>query len=72
MSQEKFYKCDKCGKHLTFEQESNGAIAISAGSTCASLCEDCQRTTTVFEAKGLAKRVLAEAQQIANPRAVAR
>ncbi len=55
-----YYECDKCGRRLTKQREDDGAIAITRGSTVASLCMDCQKTTTVFESKEIARRVLAE------------
>jgi hypothetical protein len=46
-----YYECDKCSQHLTKEQEDDGAIALRTGATNGSLCLNCQKTTTVFEAK---------------------
>ena len=65
MGRVEYYECDKCSQRLTLEQESDGAIAINTGATCASLCLNCQKTTTVFESKEIArKRVKAYEEQL--------
>lgn len=56
MGQVSYYECDRCGQKLDKEQESGGAISISAGSTVASLCTNCQMTTTVFDSKIAGKK----------------
>lgn len=58
MGQVSYYECDKCGQKLDKERESSGAISISAGSTVASLCTNCQMTTTVFDSKLLARKLV--------------
>lgn len=53
-----YYECDKCSQRLTKEQEDDGAIAIRTASTSGSLCLNCQKSTTVFEAKELIRKIL--------------
>jgi hypothetical protein len=62
MSRVSYYECDKCSQCLTTEQESDGAIALSSGCTVASLCLNCQKTTTVFESKEIARKTLDKAR----------
>jgi len=68
MGQVSYYECDKCGQRLTREQESEGAISISAGSTVGSLCLNCQQTTTVLESKDIMRKLRAATSAISRPR----
>lgn len=67
MSRVEYYECDKCGQRLTLEQESDGAISLSTGSTTGSLCLNCQKTTTVFEAKEIARKMVAKYDAAHSP-----
>lgn len=69
MGRVQYYECDKCQQRLTAEQESDGAISVSAGSTLGSLCLNCQKTTTVFESKEIARKMLEKWKQEAAQRA---
>lgn len=61
MSRVEYYECDKCGQKMTAEQEMDGAIAFRTGLTCGSLCLNCRKTTTVFEAQELSRQISEQA-----------
>ena len=71
MGRVEYYECDKCGQRLTPEQENDGAISVGTGSTTGSLCLNCQKTTTVFESKVIARKIVAKyaaAHPVQEPR----
>lgn len=58
MSRIESFECDKCGQKQTREQESEGAIGIGVGQTIGSLCLNCRKTTTVFDAQELGLKLV--------------